>query len=73
MTEGKPKSQILGSLTDVIGLGPLIGTTSKDELTKIMGADADTYLKIEDTREKRLTNLATVKRKFVVYDGQKKN
>jgi hypothetical protein len=52
MSEGKPKSQILGSLTDVIGLGPLIGTTSKDELTKIMGADADTYLKIEDTREK---------------------
>jgi hypothetical protein len=27
----------------------------------------------EDTREKRLTNLATVKRKFVVYDGQKKS
>jgi hypothetical protein len=52
MSEGKPKSQILGSLTDVIGLGPLIGTTSKEELTKIMGADADTYLKIEDTREK---------------------
>jgi len=52
MSEGKPKSQILGTLTDVIGLGPLVGTTSKDELTKIMGADADTYLKIEDTREK---------------------
>lgn len=51
-SEGKPKSQILGSLTDVIGLGPLVGTTEKDELTKIMGADADTYLKIEDTREK---------------------
>jgi hypothetical protein len=50
--EGKPGRQILGTATDVIGLGPLVGTTEKDELTKAMGADADLYLKINDAMEK---------------------
>jgi len=52
--EGKPGRQVLGTATDVIGLGPLVGTTEKDELTKAMGADADLYLKINDAMEKYL-------------------
>jgi hypothetical protein len=52
--EGKPGRQVLGTATDVIGLGPLVGTTEKDELTKAMGADADLYLKINDARDEYL-------------------
>jgi hypothetical protein len=50
--EGKPGRQVLGTATDIIGLGPLVGTTEKDELTKAMGADADLYLKINEAMEK---------------------
>jgi ribosomal protein L10 len=49
--EGKPGRQVLGTATDVIGLGPLVGTTEKDELTKAMGADADLYLKLNNAME----------------------
>jgi hypothetical protein len=49
--EGKPGRQVLGTATDVIGLGPLVGTTEKDELTKAMGADADLYLKINNAMD----------------------
>jgi hypothetical protein len=49
--EGKPGRQVLGTATDIIGLGPLVGTTEKDELTKAMGADADLYLKLNDAME----------------------
>jgi|LakMenE01Jun11ns_1017448.scaffolds.fasta_scaffold9942665_2 hypothetical protein len=49
--EGKPGRQVLGTATDIIGLGPLVGTTEKDELTKAMGADADLYLKINEAME----------------------
>jgi ribosomal protein L10 len=50
--EGKPGRQVLGTATDIIGLGPLVGTTEKDELTKAMGAGADLYLKINEAMEK---------------------
>jgi hypothetical protein len=49
--EGKSGRQVLGTATDIIGLGPLVGTTEKDELTKAMGADADLYLKLNDAME----------------------
>jgi hypothetical protein len=49
--EGKPGRQVLGTATDIIGLGPLVGTTEKDELTKAMGADADLYLKLNNAME----------------------
>jgi hypothetical protein len=49
--EGKPGRQVLGTATDIIGLGPLVGTTEKNELTKAMGADADLYLKLNDAME----------------------
>ena len=49
--EGKPGRQVLGTATDVIGLGPLVGTTEKDELTKAMGAGADLYLKINNAMD----------------------
>jgi len=49
--EGKPGRQVLGTATSVIGLGPLVGTTEKDELSKAMGADADLYLKINDAMD----------------------
>jgi DNA-binding Lrp family transcriptional regulator len=46
--EGKPGRQVLGTLTNIPFVGPLVGTTEESEITQAMGADAPLYFKIKD-------------------------
>jgi DNA-binding Lrp family transcriptional regulator len=59
--EGKPLRQVLGTATDVIGLGPLVGTTERDELIRTMGADAYKYFDIQNKMEQFNDNLQKIK------------
>jgi hypothetical protein len=58
--EGKPGRQVLGTLTNIPFVGPLVGTTEKDELTKIMGVNADKYYKLEELRNTYNDNLQKI-------------
>ena len=59
--EGKPGSQVLGTLTNIPFIGPLVGTTERDELTEIMGVNADKYYKLEELRNTYNDNLQKIK------------
>ena len=50
--EGKPGRQVLGTATNIPFLGPLVGTTERNEIIKTLGPDSDLYFKLTEAYDR---------------------